>query len=65
MDIMLFLAIIAVILGVLCVYLGILVLKYQKPVYTKENVKVIDVTAHPDPNLRITYKNIPVTTSLS
>jgi hypothetical protein len=60
MDISLILSIIATFFAVLSVYLGYLVIKYQKPVFIKETVNIIDSEAiqeitQSDRNLVIRY----------
>jgi len=60
MDILTVFSIIGFLLTVLGVYLGILPIKFQKPVYIKDNAIVIDITTNPDANLKITYQNEPV-----
>jgi len=58
-------------LAILSIYLGILVIKKQKPLFTKKTVKIIDPTVinpivnsldQEDKNLRITYMNESIST---
>ena len=59
------------IFAIISIYLGIFVIKKQKPLFYKETVKIIDANAinpilnplnQSDPNLKITYIGDPVST---
>jgi hypothetical protein len=60
MDISTIIGGIGLILAIIAVYLGYLPIKYQKPVYTKENINIINITNYRDQNLNITYQGVPV-----
>lgn len=67
MEILEILGVITFILAIISIYLGLLVIKKQKPLFYKETVKIIDISVinpitQSDPNLKITYGSEPIST---